>query len=100
MSAQTDRRLHELLQRACSTPDAIANALSASEWHELRDCLVKYHDVNIPPPSQIGAFEDAERVAWLEQSPERNLHRTLVRCNAGPSVRDAIDQLREEAEES
>ncbi len=32
-----DSRLTELLDRVCDTPGLVAAALSASEWHELRD---------------------------------------------------------------
>ncbi len=35
------KRLTELLDRVCDTPGAVSSALSASEWHELRDLVAQ-----------------------------------------------------------
>lgn len=37
-----NKRLSELLDRVCDTPGAVSAALSASEWHELRDLVAEH----------------------------------------------------------
>lgn len=45
-----NQRLAELLDRVCDTPGPISGALSASEWHELRDLAAARQSFTVAGP--------------------------------------------------
>ena len=86
-------RLKELIDRACDTSGPIAETLSASEWHELRDELEEFRSARHAPGAEAEDFRrELEALMGQNYEPQASdIQGVLDRVDA----RDSLAYLRD-----